>query len=74
MGLFLVHVKTARPGQSAIFGSLASDGVYQSTTDGIHRTPLVTHAQTDTPINAMLYAIKRYTSFFAYAGCGFNIG
>ena len=40
MGLFLGHVKTAPPRQSAIFGSIASDGVYQSTVDGIHQTPL----------------------------------
>ena len=57
-GPFLAHVKIAQPGRSAIFGSLASDGVYQSTTDCIHQTPLVTHAQTDTPISAMLYAFE----------------
>ena len=40
LGLFLAHVKTAPPRQSTIFGSLASDGVNQSTADGIHQTPL----------------------------------
>ena len=58
MGLFLAHEKTVPPRQSVIFSSVALDGVYQSTVDGIHQTPLVTHAQTDTPINAMLYAFE----------------
>ena len=73
MGLFLAHVKTAPPRQSAIFGTRLRRciPVYRKryTPDAI-----VTHAQTDTPINAMLYALKRHLSFFAYAGCGFNIG
>jgi hypothetical protein len=32
MGLFLAHVKTAPPRQSAIFGSVASDSVYSANT------------------------------------------
>ena len=39
-GLFLAHVKTTPPRESAILGSLAFDDVYQSTVDGIHQTPL----------------------------------
>lgn len=55
MGLFLAHVKTAPPRQSAFFGSVASDSVYSANAapkrrsgcsccytaaDSIHQTPL----------------------------------
>ena len=81
-GLFLAHVKTVPPRQSAYFGSLASDGVYSANAAparhsgySIYQTPLShMRRQTHPSMLCCTHSNDKFNlTFFAHAGCEFNI-